>query len=139
MNKLLIAGISALAIFGCKSADPASRSSAADYGGLKAEVKGNNNTVNVTVRGDGAFTSAEGGGDVQTNTPNQATDTKPEIAFAMPGGSAGTGSAQPGGNVLDRALNKVTGWIGGGTKTPLTKLEADALKYCIDCNIAPSE
>ena len=146
MKKLATITMAALALAilpGCatQSSDPMQRSNESTYQ-PKAEINitGDHNSV-IVESGDGLYASADGGGDRQRATPTQTqtTDTKPEIAFSMPGGSAGTGSAQPGGNILDRALNKVSGWVGGGTKTPLTKQEADALKDCIDCNIAPSE
>ena len=112
---------------------PASRSNDTRYGTIGPVVKGNNNTVHVTV-GDGTVSDASGGGDTQTSTPTQTNDIKPEVAVAGPGGSAGTGNAKPGGNVLQDAFNKLAGIFSGTSKTPLTKPEADALKDCIDGN-----
>ena len=134
MNKIILATIALGLVAGCQTTTPASRANESKYAPVvKIENRGNNNEYKLTL-GDGLYASADGGGDTQRVTPTQTTDTKPEIAVAGPGGSAGTGNAKPGGNVLDNALNKVSGWLGGGTKTPLTKLEADALKDCIDGN-----
>jgi len=118
---------------GCQSLVPASRSNDTRYGTIGPVVKGNNNTVHVTV-GDGTVSDASGGGDTQTNTPTQTTETKPEVALGFGGSSVGTGNAKPGGNVLTDAFNKLSGLIGGTSSAKLTKPEADALKGCIDGN-----
>ena len=81
-------------VTGCQNADPASRSNHAEYGDMapKIVIEGCHNTVNVTIKiGDGLYASADGGGDQQENTPTQTTDTKPEVAVGVGGGSAGTG------------------------------------------------
>jgi hypothetical protein len=81
---------------GCQNADPASRSNRAEYGSFEPYIviEGNSNTVHVTIRvGDGVYASADGGGDSLENTPTQTTDTKPEVAVGVGGGTAGTGSA----------------------------------------------
>ena len=81
-------------VTGCQNADPASRSNHAEYGDLEPRIviEGCHNTVHVTIKiGDGLYASADGGGDEQTNSPTQTTDTKPEVAVGVGGGSAGTG------------------------------------------------
>jgi hypothetical protein len=85
-------------VTGCQNADPASRSNHTQYGDLEPRIviEGCHNTVNVTIKiGDGLYASADGGGDAQTNSPTQTTDTKPEVAVGVGGGSAGTGGSTP--------------------------------------------
>ncbi len=85
-------------VTGCQNADPASRSNHTQYGDLEPRIviEGCHNTVNVTIKiGDGLYASADGGGDEQTNSPTQTTDTKPEVAVGVGGGSAGTGGSTP--------------------------------------------
>jgi len=113
---------------------PASRSNDTRYGTIGPVVKGNNNTVHVTV-GDGTVSDASGGGDTQTSTPTQTNDIRPEVAVGVGGSSAGTGNAKPGGNILESGLNKLAGLLSGKTDVPkLTKEEADAIKACVDGN-----
>lgn len=79
---------------GCQTADPASRSNRASYGDLEPRItiNGSSNTVSFAMTiGDGVLASADGGGDTQSNSPVQTTDTKPEVAVGVGGGSAGTG------------------------------------------------
>jgi hypothetical protein len=85
-------------VTGCQNADPASRSNHTQYGDLEPRIviEGCHNTVNITIKiGDGLYASADGGGDAQTNSPTQTTDTKPEVAVGVGGGSAGTGGSTP--------------------------------------------
>ena len=158
MNKPLLFGALALLFLaaGCQNTkpvlnapqpttiEPKAKATSAEYGGVSLTVNGNSNEVTMTI-GDGAIAANEGN-DTQRNTatptstptsnvvPTQTNDIKPEVAVAGPGGSAGTGNAKPGGNVLQDAFNKLAGIFSGTSKTPLTKPEADALKDCIDGN-----
>ena len=64
------------AITGCKSADPASRANSSEFDELISGIRVDNKSslvINLTM-GDGLCASADGGGDTQSNTPNQATD-----------------------------------------------------------------
>ena len=119
-----------LALAGCQSADPASRSNRTAYRDIYATVNGASNTVTLTV-GDGTYASADGGGDKVKSSPTQTTDTKPEVAVGVGGGSAGTGGAKPASGIAGEALNKLMGILGGdGSK--LTAQEAAAIKDCAD-------
>ena len=136
MKKLATLTMAALALgfmSGCQNTDPASRSNRTQYRDIYAEVNGDSNTLHFTV-GDGLYASADGGGDTQSNTPTQTTDTKPEIAVGVGGGSAGTGSAKPGGNIVNDAFNKIAGLVNGTNTVNLTAEEAQALKDCVDEN-----
>lgn len=85
-------------VSGCQTADPASRSNKAEYGDIipKISIEGTSNVVHVTITiGDGVYASADGGGDTQSNTPTQTTDTKPEVAVGLGGSSVGTGGKKP--------------------------------------------
>lgn len=120
-----------LALAGCQSADPASRSNRAAYRDIYAEVRGVSNTVCITV-GDGLYASADGGGDRQDSAATQTTDTRPEVAVGVGGGSAGTGGAAPQSGIVGDALKKLMSIVGGtapeGTK--LTAEEAAAVTAC---------
>lgn len=120
-----------LALAGCQSADPASRSNRAAYRDIYAEVRGVSNTVCITV-GDGLYASADGGGDKQDSAATQTTDTRPEVAVGVGGGSAGTGGAAPQSGIVGDALKKLMSIVGGtapeGTK--LTAEEAAAVTAC---------
>jgi len=86
--------LAALALSGCQSADPASRANRAEYGQIAPgiTITGASNTVSVSVTiGDGVYASADGGGDTQSNTPTQTTDTRPDIAVGVGGSTAATG------------------------------------------------
>ena len=52
------------------------------YDGLNPYVKGNNN-VNVTVKGDGIVSDANGGGDSNPSTLTSTYDIKPEVAVRI--------------------------------------------------------
>lgn len=120
-----------LALAGCQTADPASRSNRAAYRDIYAEVRGASNTVCITV-GDGLYASADGGGDKQDSAATQTTDTRPEVAVGVGGGSAGTGGAAPQSGIVGDALKKLMSIVGGtapeGTK--LTAEEAAAVTAC---------
>jgi hypothetical protein len=120
-----------LALTGCQTADPASRSNRAAYRDIYAEVRGVSNTVCITV-GDGLYASADGGGDKQDSAATQTTDTRPEVAVGVGGGSAGTGGAAPQSGIVGDALKKLMSIVGGtapeGTK--LTAEEAAAVTAC---------
>lgn len=120
-----------LALAGCQTADPASRSNRAAYRDIYAEVRGESNTVCITV-GDGLYASADGGGDRQDSAATQTTDTRPEVAVGVGGGSAGTGGAAPQSGIVGDALKKLMSIVGGtapeGTK--LTAEEAAAVTAC---------
>lgn len=133
---LMMAGLvlmAGLVIVGCQSADPASRSNRAEYRDIYAAVNGTNNTVTVRV-GDGLYASADGGGDKMENTATQTTDTKPEIAVGVGGGSAGTGGATPSSGIVGAALEKLMSIVSGSAKagTTLTAEEAAAIKECVN-------
>ncbi len=117
-----------LALAGCQTADPASRSNRAAYRDIYAEVRGVSNTVCITV-GDGLYASADGGGDKQDSAATQTTDTKPELAVGVGGGSAGTGGAQPSSGIVGAALEKLMGIVGGTAAkgAALTPSEAQAI------------
>ena len=120
-----------LALAGCQTADPASRSNRAAYRDIYAKVRGASNTVCITV-GDGLYASADGGGDKQDSAATQTTDTRPEVAVGVGGGSAGTGGAAPQSGIVGDALKKLMSIVGGtapeGTK--LTAEEAAAVTAC---------
>jgi hypothetical protein len=128
---VLFAVLALLALTGCQTADPASRSNRAAYRDIYAEVRGVSNTVCITV-GDGLYASADGGGDKQDSAATQTTDTRPEVAVGVGGGSAGTGGAAPQSGIVGDALKKLMSIVGGtapeGTK--LTAEEAAAVTAC---------
>lgn len=126
-----------LMLTGCQTADPASRSNRASYRDIRAEIAGTSNTIHITV-GDGLYASADGGGDRQDSSATQTTDTKPEVAVGLGGGSAGTGGATPQSGIVGAALEKLMSIVGGtapaGTK--LTTEEASAINTCVSGNCA---
>ena len=126
-----------LMLTGCQTADPASRSNRASYRDIRAEIAGTSNTIHITV-GDGLYASADGGGDRQDSSATQTTDTKPEVAVGLGGGSAGTGGATPQSGIVSAALEKLMSIVGGtapaGTK--LTTEEASAINTCVSGNCA---
>ena len=129
---IFMVAIAALAFTGCLGANPAARSNHAQYGDIgRVEINGSSNTVSITV-GDGVIASADGGGDMMENTPTQTTETKPEIAAAWGGASAGTGGAKPSSGIAGKALEKLMG-ITGGTAPSGTKLTAEEAKAITDC------
>ena len=128
MKRIMLLLSAAALIGGCQTADPASRSNRASYRDIVAEINGSSNVITVTV-GDGLYASADGGGDAQHNTPTQTTDTKPEVAVGVGGGSAGTGGAAPSSGIVGEALEKLMGIIGGSGET-LTAEEAKAVADC---------
>ena len=132
MKKVMMIMVSGIALAGCQSADPASRSNSTRYRDIYVS---NASNVTLTV-GDGLYADASGGGDTQSNTPTQTTETKPEIAAAWAGGSAGTGGAKPSSGLLDEGL-KILSRILGGSDEKLTPEQADAIKECVDGNCAP--
>jgi hypothetical protein len=122
------------ALTGCQNADPSARSNRAAYRDIgRVEIRGSSNTVSITV-GDGIYASADGGGDAMEASPTQTTETKPEIAAAWGGASAGTGGATPSGGLDAETLKKFTGLASGAGGAKLTAEEAAALKDCIDGN-----
>jgi len=121
--------VTAAVLSGCQTADPKSRSNLTSYGDISVV---NSSGVTLTV-GDGLIASADGGGDTQSNTPTQTTDTKPEVAVGLGGGSAGTGGSPASSGIVGEALSKLMGILGGnGGK--LTQQEAAAIKDCADGN-----
>jgi len=135
------AGATALAallmLSGCQTADPASRSNRASYRDIRAEISGTSNTIHITV-GDGLYASADGGGDKQDSTATQTTDTRPEVAVGVGGGSAGTGGASPQSGIVGDALQKLLSIVNGTASkdTKLTTEEANAITACANCNCA---
>jgi len=123
---LAVAGV----MSGCQSADPASRSNRTRYGDIVAKVQGENNTVYIEI-GDGTYASADGGGDAVTSQPTQTTETKPEIAAAWGGASAGTGGAKPTSGLTETAI---AAWQKLTSGQKLTAQEAAAIKDCADGN-----
>ena len=130
---MMMTALAVAALAGCQTADPASRSNKTRYRDIAARVQGNSNTVNITV-GDGLYADASGGGDTQSNTPMQTTETKPEVAAAWGGASAGTGGAKPTSGLTEAAM---AAWakLTGGQK--VTAEEAQAIKDCADGNCEP--
>jgi hypothetical protein len=129
MKQIMLLTALAAVIVGCQTADPASRSNRASYRDIVAEINGCSNVINLTV-GDGLYASADGGGDAQHNTPTQTTDTKPEVAVGVGGGSAGTGGATPSSGIVGAALEKLVGFVGGSGEK-LTAEEAKAITDCV--------
>jgi hypothetical protein len=123
----------------CQTADPASRSNNATYGDLEPRitVNGSSNYVHLAVTvGDGVIASADGGGDTQSNTPTQTTDTKPEVAVCVGGGSAGTGGGSPTAGLTDKLMTALKGLgLVTGTNEGAVKEVIDAA--CKDGNCAP--
>lgn len=138
MKRVMLMLAAAALIGGCQTADPASRSNRTAYRDIRVDVNGCSNTVNMTV-GDGLYASADGGGDTQSNTPTQTTDTKPEVAVGVGGGSAGTGGASPQSGLTDKivAALKSAGIIGDGETEAAAKAVSDA---CADgsCSDQPT-
>jgi len=141
-GKVAVAGaVACLAVLlaGCQTADPASRSNQAGYGDFipKINIEGASNVVNVAITvGDGVYASADGGGDKLTNTPTQTTDTKPEVAVGVGGGSAGTGGGSPTSGLTDTILNALKGLgLVTGSNEAAVKTAVDAA--CTDGNCAP--
>ncbi len=129
LSMMICAGV--LLYAGCQSADPASRSNRTAYRDIYAELNGSSNVVNISV-GDGLYADASGGGDSQENTATQTTDTKPEVAVGLGGGSAGTGGASPTSGIVGEALNKLMAYLGGNKSSTLTTEEAAALTQCVE-------
>ena len=123
----------ALLLAGCQSADPASRSNRTQYRDIVAHIQGSTNAINLTI-GDGLYASADGGGDALDNTATQTTDTKPEVAVGLGGGSAGTGGATPSSGIVGAALEKLMSILSGQSATPLTPAEAQAITDCVGAN-----
>jgi hypothetical protein len=127
-----------LATTGCQTADPASRSNTATYGDLEPRItiNGSSNYVHFAMTiGDGVIASADGGGDTQSNTPTQTTDTKPEIAVGVGGGSAGTGGGSQESGLTAKLWSALKGFIPAGSETAAkTAIEA----ACTDGNCAPT-
>jgi hypothetical protein len=125
--------LTSLLLAGCQSADPASRSNRTQYRDIYASIQGSTNSITLTI-GDGLYASADGGGDTLDNTATQTTDTKPEIAVGLGGGSAGTGGATPSSGIVGAALDKLMGILGGTTTAKLTPAEAQAITDCVGAN-----
>ena len=114
VGKTIPAAASLLALaltlaLGCQSADPKSRSSRTSYGDI---IVANSSNVTLTI-GDGSLLSADGGGDATTASPVQTTDTKPELAVALPGASAGTGGAKPASGLTETVLTALQKLLNG--------------------------
>jgi hypothetical protein len=142
MNKLTMTAailIAAGLLAGCQTADPASRSNRSQYRDIYADVTGTSNTVSISV-GDGLYASADGGGDKQSNSPVQTTDTKPEVAVGVGGGSAGTGAAAPQSGLTEKIVAALSGWLGESKGISLTPAETAAAAACVDgaCEVAPA-
>lgn len=121
---------------GCQTADPASRSNRTQYRDIVAKIEGSSNTVTISV-GDGLYASADGGGDAQHNTPTQTTDTKPEVAVGVGGGSAGTGGAATTAGLTDKimAALKSLGLVGAENESAVSNAVSTA---CADGSCADS-
>ena len=132
---ILFLAAAVMGVVGCQTADPASRSNRVAYRDIYVTVNGASNYVHQAV-GDGLYASADGGGDTQSNTPTQTTDTKPEVAVGVGGGSAGTGGAKPTSGLTEEVLSALTKFTGilGGNGGKLTAAEANAIKECVDWN-----
>ena len=136
---LTMTALTMMTMIGCQNADPSARSNRVAYRdvGSRIHINGASNTVCVTNSiGDGLYASADGGGDMQENSPTQTTDTKPEVAVGVGGGSAGTGGATPSSGIVGEALNKLMGIFSGSAPvgTKLTAEEAKAITDCVDGN-----
>ena len=132
MKRIIMTMFAAGALAGCQTADPASRSNRTRYGGIRISQS---TGVTLTI-GDGLIASADGGGDTQSNSPVQTTDTKPEVAVGLGGGTAGTGGAKPAAGLTEAAasaVSKLLG-IGNGRGEKLSADEARAIKDCADGN-----
>jgi hypothetical protein len=99
-------------------------------------VNGSSNTVYVTIDiGDGVYADASGGGDTQETTPTQTTDTKPEVAVGVGGGSAGTGGGSQESGLTAKLWSALKGIIPAGSEAAAkTAIEA----ACADGNCAPT-
>lgn len=141
-STITTAGATALAallmLTGCQTADPASRSNRASYRDIRAEIAGTSNIIHITV-GDGLYASADGGGDKQDSAATQTTDTRPEVAVGVGGGSAGTGGATPQSGIAADALQKLLAIVNGSAPkdTKLTTEEANAIMDCATGNCSP--
>ena len=132
MKKVMMMMVLGIALAGCQNADPASRSNRTSYGDIYVCQSSN---VSMTI-GDGLYASADGGGDTQGNTPTQTLDTKPEVAVALPGGTAGTGGAKPQSGIVGEALDAL-GRILKGSNEKLTPEQEAALKEYVAENFKP--
>ena len=131
MKKVMFIMLAAAGVMsGCQSADPASRSNRTRYGDIVANVYGEGNSVSIEI-GDGLYASADGGGDATTSTPTQTTETKPEIAAAWGGASAGTGGAKPTSGLTDTVI---AAWQKLTSGQKLTAQEAAEIKGCVEGN-----
>lgn len=139
LASLLLCASAALLSGGCQTADPASRSNRASYRDIYAEVNGGSNCVTITI-GDGLYASADGGGDRQDSAATQTTDTRPEVAVGVGGGSAGTGGASPSSGIVGAALEKLVSILDGSAPagTKLSTEEAAAITECVGCNCEPT-
>lgn len=137
-------GMVALALImlsGCRSADPASRTNSTGYGDLISDVTVKDKswlTINLTV-GDGLYASADGGGDSNSNTPNQATDITPKTSVAW-----GASTASMDGDARNDAvsgLEKLLKAINTGKDETFTPSELQAIRNCANgcCNCNCSE
>ena len=101
-----------LAICGCATSEPASRSTSASYGDIvvRFDDRAQNNTGTITI-GDGALASADSAGSTETTNASPTNDVKPDIDVSVPVNKAGAGQSV--GSVLGDA---VAGLINGTTK-----------------------
>lgn len=92
-----------LAIGGCATSEPASRSTSARYGDIIVRVGegARDNKVTLTI-GDGALASADSAGSTETMTASPTNDVKPDIDVSVPVNKAGAGQSV--GSVLGDAV-----------------------------------
>ncbi len=92
--------------------------------GIKETLEG----MGVLLTGIGSLVAKTQGLPVAAIAP-VSTDTKPELAVGVGGGSAGTGGAQPSSGIVGAALEKLMGIVGGTAAkgAALTPSEAQAV------------
>lgn len=120
--------LSALALSGCNTADPASRATSNRYGDITVTVKveGENNTATATfTMGDGALADSSGQGDL-SNSPTQTNDVKPDIDVTVPVNKANAGTSSASGGALEQVLQAGAQKLGEAIKGDGKKDEATA-------------
>ena len=132
------------ALTGCalERADPAAKSARATYGAVSIVVSGDNSTATISL-GDGAFTAADGDGDVKqdsTLTTRQDADMSGPVAAANPitaGINAVANVATAGINAYVQTHNKKDmSASGNSVKVPATGTSGDD---CPDCEPSSEE
>ena len=136
---LAMTALTMMTMIGCQNADPASRSNRVAYRdvGSRIEINGASNIVCVTNSiGDGLYASADGGGDAMEASPTQTTDTKPEVAVGVGGGSAGTGGATPSSGLTEALMRELrgAGIVTDANAAAATKAISTAAADCPDGN-----